>query len=135
MNFWLLGAVQLEKALQALVDAINRDGSSSLKKGAELIRDDWKHGVDEDEGDLERSIKLEQGETQISIGIDPKEDDRGRLRIYAWIEEFGSESRPANPAGRRAFEKNSDKAMKLAGDDLWKKISQTAAREARKGPR
>ena len=148
------GGKQLEQALRELdISQARKKGISrrALDKAAEPIRDDWQRNVDRDEGDLQRSIKIgNRAQTKATrkfkrgagqdiveryIGIDASEDKDGRLPVYAYIEEFGSEDEPANPAGRNAWERNKMKAFDRIGDDLWHEIEKVAKAEARKAAR
>ena len=145
------GGKEIEKALRELdISQARKKGIArrALDKAAQPIRDDWARNVDRDEGDLKRSVKIgNRAQTKATrkfkrtggkdiveryVGIDATEDSDGRLPVYAYIEEFGSEDEPANPAGRNAFERNKMDAMDRIGDELWKEIDKTAKREAKK---
>ena len=146
------GGRKLEQAIKELdISTARKRGIArrALDKAAVPIRDKWKQGVDVDQGDLKRSIKIgNRAQTRATrkfrrgvgqdiveryIGIDASEDSDGRLPVYAHIEEFGGESEPANPAGRRAWETEKMTAFNMIGDELWAEIDKVAKREARKG--
>ena len=143
------GGREIEKALRELdITQARKKGIArrALDNAAKPIQQEWKRGVDKDKRDLERSIKIGnraqtrgtrkfkrgagQDIVERYIGIDARENPR--LPIYAVIEEFGSESEQANPAGRRAWEKEKMTAFDSLGDDLWREINKVARREARK---
>jgi len=145
------GGRQLEAALKNLdITQARKKGIArrALDKAAVPIRDKWARTVDRDEGDLKRSVKIgNRAQTRATrrfkrgsgrdvveryIGIDATEDSDGRLAVYAYIEEFGDENRPANPAGRVAWETKKMEAFDMIGDHLWSEIEKTAKSEARK---
>jgi hypothetical protein len=144
------GGKELEAALAQLGDkgAARRTAERALKLAAQPIRDAWAGGVDIEKGDLQRSIKIgKRAQTRATrkfrkgagqdivetyIGVDASEAPDGRLPIYAYIEEFGSNSQPANPAGRMAWESQKMTAFNRLADDLWAEISKTAERAAKK---
>lgn len=149
MKIEIKGLKQIEQALKELdITTARKRGIArrALDRAAIPIRDDWKRGVDKDEKDLERSIKIgNRAQTRATrrfrrtsdvveryVGIDASEDSDGRLPIYSYIEEFGDENEPANPAGRQAFERNKVAAARGIGDDLWTEINKVAKTEARK---
>ena len=144
------GGAQIENALREMDITKGRKrgiATKALANAAQPIRDEWRRRVDKEEGDLERSIKIspradaaakraarrgsEDVVTQF-IGIDPSEDSKGRLLVYAYVEEFGVENRPANPAGRQAWEARKMEAFNRLADDLRVEIDKVAKREARK---
>ena len=148
------GGKQLEQALRELdISQARKKGIArrALDNAAQPIQQDWQRNVDKDEGDLQRSIKIgNRAQTRATrkfkrgagqdiveryIGIDASEDSDGRLPVYAYIEEFGSEDEPANPAGRNAWERNKMKSFERLGDDLWREIEKVAKAEARKAAR
>lgn len=149
------GGKQLEKALKELdISQARKRGIArrALDNAAKPIQQKWKQGVDKDERDLERSIKIgNRAQTKATrkfkrgagqdiveryIGIDASEDKNvkgdSRLPVYAYIEEFGDETRPANPAGRRAWESEKMNAFNRLGKDLWAEIDKVAKRLAKK---
>jgi hypothetical protein len=143
------GGKELEAALGQLEQgAARRTAERALKLAAQPIRDAWAGGVDIEKGDLQRSIKIgKRAQTRATrkfrkgagqdivetyIGIDASEAPDGRLPIYAYIEEFGSNEQAANPAGRNAWEGQKMTAFNRLADDLWAEISKTAERAARK---
>lgn len=145
------GGKGIEAALKELgVSVASKRGIArrALDDAAIPIKDEWAGGVDVDQGDLKRSIKIAGREqtkatrkfargagqdiVERFVGVDESEDSDGRLPIYAYIEEFGDENQPANPAGRAAFESKKQEAMDRIADALWSEISKTAARQAGK---
>lgn len=144
------GGKELEAALAQLGDkgAARRTAERALKLAAQPIRDDWASRVDLQSGDLQRSVKIgKRAQTRATrkfrkgagqdvvetfVGIDLSEGDPARLAIYSYIEEFGSNSQPANPAGRMAWENKKMVAFNRLADDLRSEIEKTAARAARK---
>lgn len=141
------GGKELEQAFKELGkrSTMRRVAERALRKAAEPIRDRWAELVPVDQGDLKRSIKIgraikvyqknaNQGQTVTTfVGVDESQDRR--LHIYAPVSEFGSESRPATPAGRPAFEETRDEAVDRLADDLRAEITKTAERAARKAAR
>lgn len=146
------GGRELEAALKALDISAARKrnlAGRALEKSAEPIRDEWAANVDVQSGDLKRSIKIgKRAQTRGTrkfargagkdiverfVGVDPSEGQD--LEIYAYIEEFGNEGQPANPAGRKAWEGKKMEAFDRIGSDLWGEISRTAKREAAKTAR
>lgn len=118
----------------------------ALKLAATPIRDRWEALAPEDQGDLKRSIKIGRaiksvqktargdGDTVTTfVGIDESVDKR--LHIYAEVQEFGSDSVPAQPAGRPAWEEKKLEAFNRLADDLRSEIDKAAARAARKAAR
>lgn len=149
------GGKELEAALRQLGLSVAKNrgiARRALDNAAIPIRDEWQRGVDVDQGDLKRSIKIgERAATKSTrkfrrgsdvveryIGIDATEDDEGRLAAvkgspgYAYLEEFGRASQPANPAGRHAWETKKTEAFDRLGDDLRREIDKAAAKAARK---
>lgn len=154
MKIKFKGGRQLEQALRELdISQARKKGIArrALDRAAQPIQQDWQRNVDRDEGDLQRSIKIgSRAATRATrkfnrgggkdiveryVGIDAREDSDGRLPIYSYIEEFGNESEPANPAGRNAWERNKMKSFDRIADDLWAEIEKTAKAEARKAAR
>lgn len=148
------GGKELEAALKALdVSTTRKRGiaTRALRVAAVPIRDEWAQGVDVESGDLKRSVKIGNRATtrgvrkfrrragqdvvEQYIGIDPAEDKDGRLQVYAYVEEFGDENRPANPAGRRAWEAKKMEAFNKISGAMWDEINATAKREASKTAR
>lgn len=140
------GGKELEAALRELGDkaAARRTAERALKLAAEPIRDKWIDLAPEDQGDLKAAIKIgraikafqkqSRGDTVMTfIGIDESQD--ARLHIYAEVQEFGSDSVPAQPAGRPAWEGEKMTAFNRLADDLRSEIEKTAARAARKAAR
>lgn len=140
------GGKELEAALSELKKATQKNvARRALRKAAEPIRDRWAELVPVDQGDLKRSIQIgnaiksfnkagNRGQTVSQfVGIDESQDRR--LHIYGPISEFGSESHPAQPAGRPAFEQTRDIALARLGDDLKSEIDKAAARAAKKAAR
>lgn len=146
------GGREIEAALKALVLSTGRNrgiATRALRTAAEPIREEWANGVDVQSGDLKRSIKVgNRASTKQSrafrrgagsaiveqyVGIDASEGKD--LPIYSYIEEFGNEGQPANPAGRRAWEGKKMEALEVVSDALWGEIEKTAKREARKTAR
>ena len=142
------GGKALEKALRELdISQARKKGIArrALTHAAEPIHNEWVRGVDVQRGDLKRSIKIgNRAQTRATrrfnrgagkdivqrfIGIDASENER--LPIYAHIEEFGSESEPANPAGRRAWESKKMESFNRIADDLGEEIMKVAKRVAR----
>lgn len=151
MKIEFKGGRQLEQALRELdISTARKRGiaSRALDQAAVPIQQKWQQGVDVDEGDLKRSVKIgNRAQTKATrkfkrgagqdiveryIGIDASEDSEGRLAIYSYIEEFGDENQPANPAGRAAWESKKQEAFDKIGPVLWDEIEKTARREARK---
>lgn len=145
------GGRALETALKELnISQARKKGVArrALDRAAEPMADKWRQGVDVLKGDMKRAIKTgNRAQTKATrkfkrgagqdiverfIGIDPNEAPAERLEVYAYIEEFGDEDQPANPAGRAAFESDKFRAMDRIGDELWKEIEKTAKREAKK---
>jgi len=145
------GGKQLEAALRNLdISQARKKGIArrALDQAAVPIRDTWQRRVDVIQGDLKRSIKIgNRAQTRGTrkfkrgggadiveryIGIDDSEDKDGRLHIYAEIEEFGDENRPANPAGRTAWESKKVESFNMIADTLRAEIDKTAKAEARK---
>lgn len=118
----------------------------ALKLAATPIRDRWEELAPEDQGDLKRSIKIGRAIKSVQktargngdavttfVGIDESVDKR--LHIYAEVQEFGSDSVPAQPAGRPAWEEKKLEAFNRLADDLRSEIDKAAARAARKAAR
>ena len=145
------GGRQIEAALRELdITTARKKGIArrALDKAAEPMAEKWRQGVDVERGDLKRSIKTgNRAQTRATrkfnrgagkdiverfIGIDKNEAPEGRLEVYAYIEEFGDEDRPANPAGRAAFEAQKVPALDRIRDEMWAEINKTAKREAKK---
>lgn len=119
----------------------------ALDRAAEPIAAEWRRGVDVEKGDLKRSIKTGnrastrgtrrfkrgagQDIVERYIGIDASEGPEGRLLVYPYIEEFGSESEPANPAGRRAWESKKMGALDDIKETLADEIDKVARRLAK----
>ena len=141
------GGKELERKLRELdISTARKKGIArrALDRAAVPIRDEWARGVDVDKGDLKRSIKIgNRAQTRSTrkfkrgagqdiveryIGIDASEAPDDRLPIYAVIEEFGDESEPANPAGRRAWESQKMKAFDMIRDTLDDEIMKVARR-------
>lgn len=146
------GGRELEAALKALdISTARKRGvaTRALRVAAEPIRDEWASGVDVQSGDLKRSIKIgnraatkgtrrfrkRAGRDVVEqyVGIDASEGTD--LPVYAYIEEFGTDRQPANPAGRRAWEAKKMEAFDKIGNALWNEIDATAKREAKRRPR
>lgn len=146
------GGRELETALKALDISTTRKrnlAARALDRAAVPIRDEWATHVDVQSGDLKRSIKIgPRAQTKATrkffrgagkdiveryVGIDPTEGED--LEVYAYIEEFGNEGQPANPAGRQAWEGKKMEAFNRIGTDLWDEINKTARREAAKTAR
>lgn len=144
MKVHFKGGKELEAALKSLdtTTAKNRGvARRALRNAAEPIRDEWQRGVDVRKGVLQRSIDIgeraltkanrraRRGSSVIEqyVGVDLRADPV-RLQIYAPIEEFGNKDRPANPAGRNAFESKKQEAMDQIGDALWTEIKKVARR-------
>lgn len=146
------GGLQIEAAFKALDISTARKrniAARALDRAAVPIRDEWSAHVDVQSGDLKRSIKIgPRAKTKASrkyfraagkdiveryVGIDPTEGED--LEIYAYIEEFGNEGQPANPAGRQAWEAKKMEAFNRIAGDLWDEINKTAKREAAKTAR
>lgn len=144
------GGKGIEAALKELnisTARVRGIATRALDKAAVPIRDKWAGGVDEQSGDLKKSIaigsraltkanrkfKRNAGSDIVEryIGIDAKGNDR--LPIYAYIEEFGSDKEPANPAGRAAWEGEKMKAFDLIASELTAEIDKVAKAAARKG--
>jgi len=141
------GGRELDQALADLgkrATAVNV-GRRALRKAAEPIRDEWVRLAPEDQGDLKQAIKIgnaiksenrrgNRGQTISQfIGID--ESQNRRLHIYAEVQEFGSDSNPAQPAGRPAFDSKVQESIDRLGADLWSEINKAAERAARKTAR
>lgn len=143
------GGRELEAALKDLGFTTSRKrgiATRALREAAEPIREEWANGVDVKSGDLKRSIKVGnrastkqsrafrrgKGSAMVEqyVGIDPAEDKDGRLQVYAYVEEFGDENRPANPAGRRAWEAKKIEAAESINGAMWAEIERTAKRAA-----
>lgn len=137
------GGLEIEAALKALGDkgAIKRTAERALKRAAEPIRDKAKELAPKDERHLEESISIgraiqafqrtSSGDVvRTFVGIDESKD--ARLHIYASVDEFGTESHPAQPYMRPAWEAEKMTAFNLVKDTLDEEIIKTAARQARK---
>lgn len=123
----------------------------ALDRAAEPIAAEWRRGVDVEKGDLKRSIKTGnraqtrgtrrfkrgagQDIVERYIGIDARENERlgpiGKSRGYAFYEEFGDDNRPANPAGRRAWESKKMGALDDIKETLADEIYKVARRLAK----
>jgi HK97 gp10 family phage protein len=145
MNFKFEGGKELEAALAELgASAGRRTAERALKLAAQPIRDEWERLVPVDQGDLKRSIKIGRAIKSVQrtsrgqvvktfVGID--ESQNRRLHIYAEVQEFGSETNPAQPAGRPAWESQKMVALERLTDDVLAEIKKTAERAARKTAR
>lgn len=144
MKVGFSGGKELEAALSELKNRATQKNAArrALRNAAEPIRQRWEDLVPVDQGDLKRSIKTGnaikavnraankgQAVTQF-IGVDESQDRR--LHIYAELVEFGTESHPAQPAGRPAWEEKKGEALTRLADDLKIEIGKAAARAARK---
>ena len=151
MKFEFKGGRELQRKLRELDITQGRKKAiarRALDKAAVPIHQAWRDGVDVQSGTLKRSIKIgsrasTRGSRKFSkstggdlverfVGIDPKEDPDGQVIIYAFIEEFGNDRQPANPAGRAAFEGRKEEALGLIAKTLGDEIAKIARREAAK---
>lgn len=144
------GGKELEAALAELADAgaAKRTADRALRLAAQPIRDKWVSGIDVVSGNLKRSIKIGKRAAtravrrfrrgagrdvvEVFIGVDASEGPDGQLPIYAFIEEFGKDNQPANPAGRMAWESQKMVAFNRLAEDLRQEINKTAKRLANK---
>lgn len=137
------GGKELEARLKALGDkgAMKRTAERALKRAAEPIRDKAKQLAPKDERHLEQSIAIGRAiqafqrtstgdVVRTFVGIDESKD--ARLHIYASIDEFGTETHPAQPYMRPAWEAEKMTAFNLVAKTLDEEIIKTAARQERK---
>lgn len=141
------GGREIEAALKDLGFTTSRKrgiATRALREAAEPIREEWANGVDVESGDLKKSIKVGnrastkqsrafrrgKGSAMVEqyVGIDATEGKD--LPIYSYIEEFGNEGQPANPAGRRAWEAKKLEAAESVYGAMWAEIERTAKRAA-----
>lgn len=148
------GFADIEKSLSAIESQLTRRNVAirALTKGGEPIRADASRNAPKDKGDLDTSIKIspraalngrktrrggaggEFGDVvEVFIGIDTSINRR--LRIYAAIQENGSESNAAQPYIRPAFDAHGRNAVSTIKNELTIEVSKTVQRAAAKKAR
>lgn len=146
MKVKFTGGKELEARIKALGNKAlaRRVAERALKRAAEPIRDKAKELAPKDERNLEQSISIgraikafqrtSSGDiVRTFVGIDESKD--ARLHIYASIDEFGTDSHPAQPYMRPAWEAEKMTAFNLLRTTLDEEITKAAARQARKASR
>lgn len=151
------GGLDLDRALAELGDspAIRRAARQALRQAAAPMRDSAKAKAPKDEGNLAESVKIATAKADkgdagdqvaVVIGIDanvqpavyvPRKSGDGYYRDpgvagVSVIKELGTESEPAEPFMRPAWEEHAGATPARVGAALWPAVVREAKRLARK---
>lgn len=123
----MTGFDELEKVLKALPGELaKRDLNTSLRKGANHMRDAAQAKVPIDEGDLKDSLKVQKQKADNSEEVKLTLSPSKPKGFHAHFVEFGTVKNPAQPFMRPAFDETKGEATKIIIDYLANKVTKTA---------